>query len=274
MPQYDPRTMTAADYEQAAQEYLRSLPSEHFMEATVQATQRQITTASWAGLRVVRPEVEFFNELLIQYFLKGRFRRVVPDNLMICTTEPPRDRTSYAIDLEPVPPFLVMEYISPGSVRKDYKTSFRKYERELKVPYCILFYPERQDLRVFHHNGERYEPLQPNGSGRYHVAELELEVGILTGWVRFWYQGQLLELPAELLDRVARLQQQLAAKDEELKAKDQTIREKDEQLQRVVTVLRGQVEERARRASRQDILDRLPATADTNQLTLWLVELA
>src|SRR5262249_3424443 len=161
-------------------------------------TQRQITTASWAGLRVVRPEVEFFSELLIQYFYKGRFRRVVPDNLMIRTTDPPKKRTSYAIELEPVPPFLVMEYVSPASVRKECTASLRKSERELKVPYCVIFYPEDQDLRVFHHNGERYERMQPNGSGRFHVAELELEVGLLDGWVRFWYQGQLLELPAEL----------------------------------------------------------------------------
>ena len=38
--------MTAQDYERAAQEYLESLPLEHFMEGTTQSIQREITLES------------------------------------------------------------------------------------------------------------------------------------------------------------------------------------------------------------------------------------
>ena len=44
--------MTEADYDLAADEYCRSLPLEHFMEAIPQSTQRKITLESLDLLRV------------------------------------------------------------------------------------------------------------------------------------------------------------------------------------------------------------------------------
>jgi hypothetical protein len=52
---------TRADYEKAAQEYLRNLPPEHFMEATPQGTQREITLESLAVLKVYRPDLHLLN---------------------------------------------------------------------------------------------------------------------------------------------------------------------------------------------------------------------
>jgi Uma2 family endonuclease len=48
------------------------------------------------------------------------------------------------VPLAPAPPFWVLEYVSKDSERKDYTDRFRKYERELKVPYYLVFYPEDQ----------------------------------------------------------------------------------------------------------------------------------
>src|SRR5688572_7655358 len=62
-----PRRLQEVAYERAAQEYLRNLPLEHFMEATAQATQREITLASLALVRARRPDFHVFNELLVQY---------------------------------------------------------------------------------------------------------------------------------------------------------------------------------------------------------------
>src|SRR5262249_44214572 len=67
-----PRALLEIAYEEAAQAYLRSLPPEHFMEATAQATQRKITLESLDVLRVHRPDVQVFNELLVQYPLPGQ----------------------------------------------------------------------------------------------------------------------------------------------------------------------------------------------------------
>ena len=61
-----------------------------------------------------------------------------------------------------------------------------------------MYYPEDQDLRVWHHTGKRYERVEPNAKGRHAIPELELEVSILDGWVRYWYRGELLPLPDEL----------------------------------------------------------------------------
>jgi hypothetical protein len=61
-----PRALISVAYEKAAQEYLRSLPLEHFIEATSQATQRKITLESLDLVHARRPEIQVFNELLVQ----------------------------------------------------------------------------------------------------------------------------------------------------------------------------------------------------------------
>jgi hypothetical protein len=190
--------LTERDYQRAAEEYLARLPPEHFMEATPQSTQRRITLGSFDHLRVFRPDVHLFNELLLQYPFGDGLGQVVPDNMAVVSEEPIRDTGSFNLPFETARPFLVLEYVSPYSQRKDYKDSFHKYEKELKVPYCLMFYPERQDLRVYRHARGRYQQLKPNAAGRYAIPELELEAGLLHGWVRFWYRGRLLELSSEL----------------------------------------------------------------------------
>jgi Uma2 family endonuclease len=195
-----PRTLQALAYEREAQAYLRSLPPEHFMEATPQATQRKITLESLDLLHARRPDVQVFNELLVQYPRKRRRKpgQVVPDNMVVLTAQLIRARSSYNVPLEPAPPFWVLEYVSKESQRKDYEDSFKKYERELKVPYYLTFYPDNQEMTLYHHNGRRYVSVKPNEHGRCPLSELELEVGLLDGWVRYWFRGELLPLPAEL----------------------------------------------------------------------------
>jgi hypothetical protein len=163
--------------------------------------------------------------LLVQYPVRGQRKpgQVVPDNMVVLTTEPTRAVSSYNVPLEPAPPFWVLEYVSKGNPRKDYEDSFRKYERDLKVPYYLLFYPDTQDVTLYRHNKRRYVSVKPNGQGRHPIPELGLEVALLDGWVRFWHKGELLPLPADLqrdLDAARRqvhdLRQQLAAAEREL----------------------------------------------------------
>jgi Uma2 family endonuclease len=188
------------DYEKEAQDYLRSLPLEHFKEAPPQATQRKITLESLDLVTDDRPEVQVFNELLVQYPRPGRRKpgKVVPDNMVVLAEKRIDPPTSYNLPREPTPPFWVLEYVSKRSRRKDYKDSFRKYERELKVPYYLVFYPDDQKLILFHHTGREYVPVEPNEQGRLPIPEIDLEIAILDGWVRYWYKGGLLDLPADL----------------------------------------------------------------------------
>jgi Uma2 family endonuclease len=188
-------------YEVAEQEYLRSLPPEHFMEATDHATQRKITLESFDLIRAARPDVQCFNELLVQYprLKRKKFGQVVPDNFVVIHPELIRARGSFNLPLQPVRPFLVLEYVSKYNRRKDYEDNFDKYEEELKVPYYLLFYPDIEELTVFRLVGERYASVTPNADGRLPIPELELEAAMLDGWVRFRFRGELLPLPAELL---------------------------------------------------------------------------
>src|ERR1700722_2322865 len=122
MPTELPRALIEVRYYDAAQEYLRNLPPEHFMEATPQATQREITLESLALVRAQRPEVQVFNELLVQYPLPRRKRpgQVVPDNMVVIHSEPIQAEGSYDVPLQPVGPFWMLEYVSRSNRRKDY----------------------------------------------------------------------------------------------------------------------------------------------------------
>jgi Uma2 family endonuclease len=240
-------------YEEAAQAYLHSLPPEHFMEATPQGTQRKIVLESLDLLHARRPDVRVFNELLVQYPKRGRRKlgQVVPDNMVVVTTERIRAVGSYNVPLEPAAPFWVLEYVSPSNKRKDYEDSFRKYERDLKVPYFLLFYPDTQDLSLYKHNGRRYVSVKPNEQGRYAIPELDVEVELIDGWVRLRYQGELLPLPAELQRELDAACQQLAEAtrraEAETRRADREKQHADELQQRLAAAERALAELRGER---------------------------
>lgn len=206
-------------YEDAAERYLRALPPEHFMEATDHSRQREITLESFALVREARSDFHVFNELLVLYPWPGddpdRPRGVVPDNFVVLHPAPIDAGTHYNIPLQPVGPFLVLEYVSKNSKRKDYDDNHKRYEQELTVPYYLLFYPGNEELSVFRLVGGKYVTVLPNAAGRLAIPELELEAALLGGWVRYWFRGELLPLPGELLRQVNAARAQLnTARDE------------------------------------------------------------
>ena len=195
-----PKPRTKIDYEAEARAYMRRLPLESFMEAIPSATQREITLESLALLKVRRPDVQVFNELMVQYPRPGRRKQgqVVPDNMVVLSDQPIRAEGSFSVPDQPARPFWVLEYVSKSNQRKDYVDSFDKYEQDLQVPYYLVFYPDNQDVTLYRHTGKKYVTVKPNKHGRYAIPPLDLEVGLLHGWVRFWYQEELLPLPADL----------------------------------------------------------------------------
>lgn len=213
-------------YEEAEQHYLRNLPLEHFMEAYAQGTQRKITLESFDLIRASRPEVQCFNELLVQYPRPegNRLGQVVPDNMVVIHPEPIQVRGSFNLPLQPSRPFLVMEYVSKYNMRKDYEGNMLKYQDSLRVPYYLLFYPDNQELSVFRLAGEKYTSITPNTTGRLPIPELELEVAVLDGWARFWFRGELLPLPGDLLRQLDATRDQLDAAREQLRAASESQR--------------------------------------------------
>jgi hypothetical protein len=157
----------------------------------------------WDSLDLIanrRPDVHVFNELLVQYPLPRRKRpgQVVPDNMVVLYNGPIKAEGSYDVPLQPVAPFWVLEYVSKTNQRKVYDDNMLKYETQLKVPYYLLFHPEHQEVMLYHHNGAKYVTVQPNEAGRLPLPQLDLEMALVEGWVRFWYRGELVPLPAEL----------------------------------------------------------------------------
>lgn len=247
---------TLEDYEKAARLYCATRPLEHFMEAIPVGRQREITLASLAVVKLRRPEVQVANELLVQYPGNAHLGQVVPDNMIILREEPLTDGGSYNLPFEPAPPFMMLEYVSPSNPRKDYEGSFRKYERELKVPYYLLFYPEQQDLRLYRHTEFAYEHVEPNVAGRLEVPELELEVGLLDGWLRYWFRGELIPLPADLQRRIDALQEQVL---ELVRHAQQAERRADRQKKRVAQEKQRAEQEKQRAEAAEAEVARLRA---------------
>jgi hypothetical protein len=234
-----PRPLQALAYEEEALAYLGKLPPRHFRETTAQATQRGITLSSLALVAAHRREVQVFNKLLVQYPLRGRRKpgQIVPDNMIVLTTERVHAVTSYKVALEPSPPFWVLEYVSIGRRHKDYEKNFRKYERDLKVPYYLLFYPDTQDMGLYRLRQGRYGSVKPNRHGRCPIRKLDMEVGRLDGWVRYWFEGELLPLPADLQRGLDAARRQAAEEkqraDAEQRRADDEKRRADELQQRL-----------------------------------------
>jgi Uma2 family endonuclease len=206
-----PEGLLRVAYEHAVQRYLHSLLPNRGMEATPQATQRKITLESLDLVHARRPEVQLFNELLVQYPLPrgGKRQQVVPDNMVVVWPEPIEVTTSYDLPFQPTRPFWMLEYVTRNMARKNYEENFQKYEHELRVPYHLLFFSDAPDLMLFRHNKRRYVSVKPNRQGRLALKELELEMALVDDWVRFWFRGELLPLPAELLHELEEVRSQM-----------------------------------------------------------------
>jgi Uma2 family endonuclease len=213
MPSYSglPRQILAVNYEEAAQAYLRSLPPEHFMEAVPQAVQRKIFVESMDIVHEYRPDIQTFNELLVQYPVKEQKkpRQVVPDNMVVVHDQPIVAEGSFDVPLQPVKPLWMLEYVSRSNKRKDYDDNMKRYEHELKIPYYLLFQPDVLEMTLYRMSRGRYVSVKPNREDRYPLPELEMELAMVDDWVRFWFRGKLLPLPGELLKQVNESHRQL-----------------------------------------------------------------
>jgi hypothetical protein len=174
---------------------------------------------------------------LYRHSLKGkRIGKIVPDNMVVVWKEPIQAEGSYDVPLQPTCPYWVLEYVSKSNKRKDYEKSFAKYEQHLQVPYYLLFYPDTQDLTLYHHNGQKYVSVPPNAQERHGLPDLELEVGLLDGWVRYWFRGELLPLPGDLQSTLDATRQQLTQQrqraEEEKQRADQEKQRADQEKQR------------------------------------------
>jgi len=251
-----PRPLLRIQYEKAAEAYLHSLPLEHFMQATSQATQHNITVQSLGLVHLNRPDVQTFNELLVQYPLadQSRLGQVVPDNMVVVWPEAIKAHSSYDMPFQPVGPFWVLDYLSKYTKRKNYEENFLKYERELKVPYCLIVLPDEQKLSLYQLKKGKYVSVKPNGEGRFAIAELEREIGLLDGWARYWFRGKLVPRTVELQRELDELLRQLAEVTQRAQAEEQRAEEEKARLADLKARLADEQKQRADRAQQRRLL--------------------
>jgi Uma2 family endonuclease len=221
--------------EQAARDYCATLPLKHFMESTPQQTQRKVTVASFELVHADRPDVWCYNELLIQYPQSeraGHFGRVIPDNLIVLHDRELNGTGSFTTTLEQARLFMALEYVSEGSKRKDYVDNMARYEQDVRMPYYLLFEPEKKLLTLYRRSAKlkRFVSVKPNAAERYPIPKLELEVGLYEDWMRFWFRGRMLPLPAELDEMLEHTAERLRAKERELSATEQKLGQTEQKL--------------------------------------------
>jgi hypothetical protein len=86
---------------------------------------------------------------------------------------------------------------------------------------------------LYHHNGKRYVAIKPNAQGLLALKELDLEMAILDGWVRYWHKGELLALPADLLRDVVAMKKDLDAMTRRAETAESELAELKEQVKKM-----------------------------------------
>ena len=197
-----PRVAEYFEFEEAAQAYLRSLPPEHFMEATPQATQRKITLESLDLVHARRPDVQVLQRAAGAVPPRPA-AAIRPGGARQHGGRPRRRRFeaqgSFDVPLQPVGPFWVLEYVSKDNKRKDYDDNFDKYEQELQGAVLPGLLPRQTGADAVPAHGRRLRLGEAKRRRSLCDPELDLEVALLDGWVRYWLRGELLPLPADLL---------------------------------------------------------------------------
>jgi hypothetical protein len=77
--------------------------------------------------------------------------------------------------------------------------------------------------------------VPPNEQGRHAVEPLDVEVALLDDWVRFWYKGELLPLPAELQRDVDQMRRQLRSMTRRAQAAEEEVQRLRAELERMRT---------------------------------------
>jgi Uma2 family endonuclease len=168
-------------------------------------------------------------------------------------------RMSYVIWQEEIAPLIVVELLSPSTMKDDLgkrlrsvsepPTKWEVYERWLRVPYYVTFSKHTEELRMFRLTRKGYQEVKDHG-GQLWIEEIELGIGLWQGeylrpdwlWLR-WFDraGHWIPTPAEQLEQQQRrtAQYQLRAKQERQRIKQEVSRaeqerqEKEEALQKV-----------------------------------------
>ena len=128
-------------------------------------------------------------------------------------------RMSYVIWQEEIAPLIVVELLSPSTMKDDLgkrlravnqpPTKWEVYEQWLQVPYYVTFSKHTEELRIFTLTSKGYQEVTNHG-GQLWIEEIELGIGLWQGeylhhnrlWLR-WYDraGNWIPTPEERVER-------------------------------------------------------------------------
>ena len=174
-------------------------------------------------------------------------------------------RLSYLVWQEGVNPFLVVEFLSPGTEEEDLGQTIRSvnqpptkwevYEQILRIPYYVIYDRYENQLRAFRLNGNRYEALSlPDG--RLWLAEIQLGLGLWQGsyqgttglWLRWYDETGWIPTLAERAEK-----EHQRAEDERQRAEDERQRAQQEHQRAEDERQRAQQMEMALAEERQQV---------------------
>jgi Uma2 family endonuclease len=157
-------------------------------------------------------------------------------------------RWSYVIWQESVPPFLVVELLSPGTEDEDLgqtlrvvdkpPTKWQVYEQILRVPYYVVFDRYSSELRVFKLNGIAYEALDLP-EPRHWLTEIQLGIGVWQGayggtegqWIRWYDQAGWIPTLQEQAEQAQVQAEQAQAQAEQAQAQAEQAETRAEQAE-------------------------------------------
>jgi Uma2 family endonuclease len=157
-------------------------------------------------------------------------------------------RMSYVTWDEAVNPTIIVELLSPGTEADDLgereqtteqPRKWDVYEQILKIPYYVTFNRYTNDeLRVFRHEGDRYQQMVLSDSKRW-IPEIELGLGLWNGsyrgkprrWLR-WYdaEGNWIPTEAERTEQAERWAQEAQQQAEQERQQREAAEQRAEEL--------------------------------------------
>lgn len=105
-------------------------------------------------------------------------------------------------------PDLIVEMLSPSTAKIDRTVKKDLYARVFRTAEYYLYDFDAAKLEAFRLAGDSYQPLLPNGEGRFRSEQLGLELGLARGeqsgqtasWIRLFHpDGRMVPTPEEAL---------------------------------------------------------------------------
>ncbi len=123
-------------------------------------------------LKIAFPHSYVSGNLFIYYEQDNPKKSLCPDVFLSINGRPGKKRIYKLWQETPID--LIIELTSDNSKSKDYGKNKDIYASILKVPYYIIFDPEKGKLDAYALKYGIYQKISPNDVGRYYLADLKI----------------------------------------------------------------------------------------------------